>query len=168
MTLRCNYWVVRSMCINLASIINQAFRAKSFIGIRISRLVEDGMPRMRAVSCSVSLSGNNEYNGPLMLIPESHQQFIACVGKTPDNQAGRSCRNSCSKRSGRLCSVFRLQHHTRFEFQYYALVPQQRLFCVQQRSEYAYRSVWRIEISSRAHSEPRFHTRQPALMRLQC
>jgi ectoine hydroxylase len=33
---------------------------------------EDGMPRMRAVSCSISLTENNEFNGPLMLIPGSH------------------------------------------------------------------------------------------------
>lgn len=46
--------------------------------------VEDGMPRMRAVSCSVSLTDNSPFNGPLMLIPGSHQHFLACVGETPE------------------------------------------------------------------------------------
>ncbi|AIT25397.1 ectoine hydroxylase [Bordetella holmesii] len=45
--------------------------------------VEDGMPAMRALSCSVLLSDNNETNGPLMLVPGSHRQFISCVGQTP-------------------------------------------------------------------------------------
>jgi len=45
--------------------------------------VEDGMPAMRALSCSVLLSDNNETNGPLMLVPGSHRQFISCVGETP-------------------------------------------------------------------------------------
>jgi ectoine hydroxylase len=45
---------------------------------------EDGMPRMRAVSCSIALSDNFAYNGPLMLIPGSHQHFCQCQGWTPD------------------------------------------------------------------------------------
>lgn len=44
---------------------------------------EDGMPGMRAVSASIMLTDNNEFNGPLMLIPGSHQYFVPCVGKTP-------------------------------------------------------------------------------------
>jgi ectoine hydroxylase len=46
---------------------------------------EDGMPRMRAVSCSILLTTNNVHNGPLMLIPGSHRHFIPCVGETPEN-----------------------------------------------------------------------------------
>jgi ectoine hydroxylase len=46
---------------------------------------EDGMPAMRAVSCSILLTDNNEHNGPLMLIPGSQHYFIACMGKTPDD-----------------------------------------------------------------------------------
>ncbi len=46
--------------------------------------IEDGMPNMRAVSCSLLLTDNNEHNGPLMLVPGSHRQFIACEGATPD------------------------------------------------------------------------------------
>ncbi|ETW94763.1 MAG: multidrug DMT transporter permease [Candidatus Entotheonella factor] len=47
--------------------------------------VEDGMPRMRALSCSISLSENNEFNGPLMVIPGSHQWYISCIGQTPED-----------------------------------------------------------------------------------
>lgn len=47
--------------------------------------VEDGMPRMRALSMSISLGENTEFNGPLMIIPKSHQQFVACVGETPED-----------------------------------------------------------------------------------
>lgn len=45
--------------------------------------VEDGMPHMRAVSCSITFTENNPYNGPLMLIPGSHKYYVACVGETP-------------------------------------------------------------------------------------
>jgi ectoine hydroxylase len=44
---------------------------------------EDGMPRMRAVSASLLLTDNNEFNGPLMLIPGSHHYFVPGVEKTP-------------------------------------------------------------------------------------
>jgi ectoine hydroxylase len=54
--------------------------------------VEDGMPRMRALSCSVLLTDNNECNGPLMLVPGSHQQFISCQGRTPDEHYKHSLR----------------------------------------------------------------------------
>lgn len=46
--------------------------------------VEDGMPHMRALSCSVLLTDNTACNGPLMLMPGSHQHFISCKGETPD------------------------------------------------------------------------------------
>ncbi|MBM7553817.1 ectoine hydroxylase [Thalassobacillus pellis] len=47
--------------------------------------VEDGMPRMRAVSLSIALSDNYTFNGPLMLIPGSHNYYVSCVGETPDD-----------------------------------------------------------------------------------
>ncbi len=47
--------------------------------------VEDGMPRMRAVSISVLLAENNANNGPLMLMPGSHRVYLSCVGETPEN-----------------------------------------------------------------------------------
>lgn len=54
--------------------------------------VEDGMPRMRALSMTVLLTENTPYNGPLMLMPGSHQYFIACVGETPDEHYRQSLR----------------------------------------------------------------------------
>ncbi|WP_108444850.1 ectoine hydroxylase [Halomonas denitrificans] len=45
---------------------------------------EDGMPRMRAVSASLMLTDNSEFNGPLMLIPGSHRHFVPCMGETPE------------------------------------------------------------------------------------
>jgi ectoine hydroxylase len=48
------------------------------------------MPRMRALSCSISLEDNYHFNGPLMLIPGSHQYFISCVGMTPENHYQQS------------------------------------------------------------------------------
>jgi len=47
--------------------------------------VEDGLPRMRALSVSLNLDESNEFNGPLMFIPGSHRRFVACVGETPEN-----------------------------------------------------------------------------------
>ena len=52
--------------------------------------VEDGMPRMRALSMSITLTENFEYNGPLMLIPGSHRQYAVCEGETPDNHHQQS------------------------------------------------------------------------------
>lgn len=54
---------------------------------------EDGMPRMRAISCSIILTDNDEFNGPLMLIPGSHQFFIPCVGETPADNYKQSLRD---------------------------------------------------------------------------
>lgn len=46
--------------------------------------VEDGMPRMRALSMSIALTDNYEKNGPLMLIPGSHHEYVVCAGETPE------------------------------------------------------------------------------------
>jgi ectoine hydroxylase len=46
---------------------------------------EDGMPRMRAVSISISLTDNHSFNGPLMIMPGSHKTYVSCVGETPDD-----------------------------------------------------------------------------------
>jgi ectoine hydroxylase len=54
---------------------------------------EDGMPRMRAVSASIMLTDNNEFNGPLMLIPGSHHYFVPCVGETPEMHWKDSLKN---------------------------------------------------------------------------
>lgn len=54
--------------------------------------VEDGMPRMRALSCVVLLTENSEFNGPLLLVPGSHMHYISCVGQTPQDHYRQSLR----------------------------------------------------------------------------
>jgi ectoine hydroxylase len=54
--------------------------------------VEDGMPRMRALSISINLTDNNEFNGPLMLMPGSHHHYVACDGHTPEAHYKESLR----------------------------------------------------------------------------
>lgn len=54
--------------------------------------VEDGMPRMRALSASLSLTDNLPYNGSLMLVPGSHRTFVGCVGETPADNYRSSLR----------------------------------------------------------------------------
>lgn len=45
--------------------------------------VEDGMPGMRALSMSITLTPNHPWNGPLLIIPGSHRHYVACEGETP-------------------------------------------------------------------------------------
>ena len=52
--------------------------------------VEDGIPRMRMVSCSISLTPNTPTNGPLMIIPGSHREYVSCVGATPEGNYQKS------------------------------------------------------------------------------
>ncbi|MBM7573329.1 ectoine hydroxylase [Aquibacillus albus] len=52
--------------------------------------MEDGMPNMRAVSCSIILTDNYHYNGPLLLIPGSHHYYVQCIGETPENHFEQS------------------------------------------------------------------------------
>jgi len=54
--------------------------------------VEDGMPRMRALSMSITLTRNSACNGALMLIPGSHKSFVSCQGMTPENHFRYSLR----------------------------------------------------------------------------
>lgn len=53
---------------------------------------EDGMPAPRAVSCSVLLTENLSYNGPLLTIAGSHHWYVSCVGETPQNHYEESLR----------------------------------------------------------------------------
>jgi ectoine hydroxylase len=46
---------------------------------------EDGMPRMRCLSASVTLTDNYPINGPLMVIPGSQRTFVTTVGETPED-----------------------------------------------------------------------------------
>lgn len=52
--------------------------------------VEDGMPKMNALSALITLNDNKEYNGPLMIMPGSHHYFISCAGITPENNHKQS------------------------------------------------------------------------------
>lgn len=54
--------------------------------------VEDGMPRMRALSVSIALAENTPHNGPLMVVPGSHRHYVACVGETPEEHYKQSLR----------------------------------------------------------------------------
>ena len=54
--------------------------------------VEDGMPRMRALSMSIQLADNYAVNGPLMLMPGSQNTYVTCVGETPDDHYRQSLR----------------------------------------------------------------------------
>src|SRR5690606_14002734 len=54
--------------------------------------VEDGLPRMRALSISINLTDSTDLNGPLMVIPGSRRSFVACVGETPENHYQESLR----------------------------------------------------------------------------
>lgn len=44
---------------------------------------EDGLPGMRTVSISISLTDNTVHNGPLLLVPGSQRYFVSCPGETP-------------------------------------------------------------------------------------
>jgi ectoine hydroxylase len=46
---------------------------------------EDGMPRMRCLSASITLTDNHPFNGPLMVVPGSQRDFVTTVGETPDD-----------------------------------------------------------------------------------
>jgi ectoine hydroxylase len=46
---------------------------------------EDGMPRMRCLSASITLTDNHPCNGPLMVVPGSQRCFVTTVGETPED-----------------------------------------------------------------------------------
>lgn len=53
---------------------------------------EDGMPAMRALSVSISLTENLACNGSVMIVPGSHKVFVGCAGATPDDHYRSSLR----------------------------------------------------------------------------
>ena len=71
-----------------------AFRGKEFFWHSDFETwhVEDGLEGMRTLSISLALTDNNEFNGPLLVIPGSHRQFISCPGHTPENHHETSLR----------------------------------------------------------------------------
>lgn len=52
--------------------------------------VEDGMPRMRALSMSIALTDNTPHNGPVLMMPGSHKYYVTCEGETPENNYQQS------------------------------------------------------------------------------
>lgn len=54
--------------------------------------VEDGMPRMRALSMSVLLTENTAVNGPTMFMKGSHKTYVSCIGETPEDHYKSSLR----------------------------------------------------------------------------
>lgn len=55
--------------------------------------IEDGMPRIRALSASLLLTPNTEHNGPLLVVPGSHKSYVRCVGETPPDHFRQSLRH---------------------------------------------------------------------------
>ena len=51
---------------------------------------EDGMPIPRAVSCSIALTRNYPFNGGLMVMPGSQNDYVPSVGETPDKNYASS------------------------------------------------------------------------------
>lgn len=45
---------------------------------------EDGLPLPNALSAVVLLDSNESFNGALMVVPGSHDTFVACAGETPE------------------------------------------------------------------------------------
>ena len=43
--------------------------------------VEDGMPRMRALSCSIALEDNFHFNGPLMVVPDPIRSLYPALAR---------------------------------------------------------------------------------------
>jgi ectoine hydroxylase len=74
--------------------LKPAFRGKEFFWHSDFETwhVEDGLTHMRALSISLALTDNNEFNGPLLVIPGSHRRFISCPGMTPENHHEMSLR----------------------------------------------------------------------------
>jgi ectoine hydroxylase len=53
---------------------------------------EDGMPNCRVVTGWIMLTENNEFNGPLYLVPGSHKRYVSCSGRTPEEHHKESLR----------------------------------------------------------------------------
>lgn len=52
--------------------------------------VEDGVPNMRMLTAWIMLSDNGPHNGPLYVVPGSHQHFISCAGTTAEKNYQQS------------------------------------------------------------------------------
>jgi len=129
--------------------------------------VEDGMPSMRALSCSVLLTANNECNGPLMLArfasavhfvrwrnPERALQAIAeeagvwRAGPGQPAIAGGAGRHPLHDGQGRFGGVLRLQHDARLEQQHLAVAARQRVHGLQQHGKHLESAQVRADAAS--------------------
>lgn len=54
---------------------------------------EDGLPHSRTVTAWVMLTDNNQFNGPLYLIPGSHKKYVSCAGETPEENYKESLKH---------------------------------------------------------------------------
>ena len=54
---------------------------------------EDGLPRCRCLTAWIMLTDNNEFNGPLYLIPGSHKKYVSCRDETPEDNYKKSLKN---------------------------------------------------------------------------
>ncbi|OOF23424.1 phytanoyl-CoA dioxygenase [Salinivibrio sp. IB574] len=72
--------------------IKPAFKGKSFPWHSDFETwhVEDGVPRMRAVTVWLMLTDNTEHNGPLYVIPGSHHHYVSCEGSTGEKNYQQS------------------------------------------------------------------------------
>jgi ectoine hydroxylase len=138
--------------------------------------VEDGMPRMRAVSASVALTDNTEFNGPLMLVPGSHRWFVSCVGETPDSHyetslrrqeigtpdagslelARRPGRDRGAEGQARLGDLLRLQHDARLGGQPRS-APRSNAFFVYNSVENQVGEPFGPSLPARVPRQPRAH-----------
>ncbi|HSH02863.1 MAG TPA: phytanoyl-CoA dioxygenase family protein [Anaerolineae bacterium] len=53
---------------------------------------EDGLPRLRVLTAMIFLTDNNQFNGPLYVVPGSHYWFVSCQGETPADNYKSSLR----------------------------------------------------------------------------
>lgn len=75
--------------------IKPAFKGKSFPWHSDFETwhIEDGLPRLRCLTCAIFLTDNSEFNGPLYVIPNSQNDYISCGGVTPKNNYKQSLKN---------------------------------------------------------------------------
>lgn len=75
--------------------IKPAFKGKSFPWHSDFETwhIEDGLPRLRCLTCAIFLTDNSEFNGSLYVIPKSQNDYISCGGVTPKDNYKESLKN---------------------------------------------------------------------------
>ncbi len=135
---------------------------------------EDGMPRMRAISASIMLTDNNEFNGPLMLIPGSHHQFVPVPGGDARRQleelaqgpggrraqpaepsgTGQQRRHRRAEGAGRVAAAVRVQRASCIELEHVALAAFEPVLRVQQHLQRAGGTVRRRQTAALVPGQP--------------